>query len=168
MLLEIMGDKTKIWHEKQILFTSKTSQPDPPFLKNLACLFFVFLSPHLTLCSLDLHYLFSHTQQPLFHSECCPKYSLIFNLKFKLTMTCWCVWVSREVHHMQIVPAASAGCPASWSSCRAPTSLLWICCRETSNTAPCCSRTQTLLRPVLINQKSFIFNSLLKCNLCLF
>ncbi len=63
---------------------------------------------------------------------------------------------------------ASAGCPVSWSSCRAPTPLLWTCCRETSNAAPCRRRTQTLPRTLLINQKSFIFNYILKCNVCLF
>lgn len=167
MISEIMGDKTKIWHEKVL---QKQDSLTLPSSKKLVCLFFVFLSLLIWpfLCSLDLHDLFSHTQQPLSNSECCPKYCLIFNLKFKLRMTCWCVWVSREMHHMQLVPAASAGCPASWSSCRGRTPLLWICCKETSNITPCCSGTQTLLSPALINQKSFIFNSLLKCNLCLF
>lgn len=70
-----------------INFKNKTAWPQ----KSLFPLLCFSISPHLTFHVLWICILFSHTQQPFLHSEHCPKYSLIFNLKLNLTMTYWCV-----------------------------------------------------------------------------
>ncbi len=134
-----MSDKTKDNHEKLIYsFQKQVSLTLLP--QNLVCLLCFSLS------SSDLSYAFTYSAASL-PSECCLKHSLIFIL-IQSTHYDMLMCVSQQ--------RARAGCPVSWSSCRALTPLLWTCCRETSNAAPCRSRTQTLPRTLLINQKSFI------------